>query len=49
MNTLIKMLRSSEGRNKLSGLIQYIAKFSAACIIYTVDTNEIKNNKFMLE
>lgn len=38
------MLRNSEGRNKLCGFIQYIAKFSAACIIYTIDTNEIKSN-----
>lgn len=49
LNTLSKMLKSSEGRNKLCGLIQYIAKFSAACIIYTIDTNEIKNNKYIIE
>ena len=43
------MLQNNEGRNKICGLVQYISKFSAACIIYTIDTNEIKNNLSHLE
>ena len=43
------MLQNNQGRNKLCGLVQYISKFSAACIIYTIDTNEVKGNSSNLE
>jgi hypothetical protein len=31
------LLQTSNGRDKLCSLIQYIAKFYSACILYTID------------
>jgi hypothetical protein len=42
---MIRLIRTTKGRNKIMGLIQYIAKFSAACIIYTIDKNNITTDK----